>query len=65
MCVCIFLIWVVLELKSIFYLRLEDLKAWWQLHKNVASNIEHVLEAALQKAAALQPPTVHHENYPN
>ena len=24
-------------------------KAWWQLHKNAASNIEQVLEAALTK----------------
>ena len=30
-----------------------------------ASNIEQVLEAAPNKAAAIQPPTNHHENYPN
>ena len=28
-----------------------------------ASNIEQVLEAAPHKAAAVQPPTTHHENY--
>ena len=35
-------------------------KAWQQLHKNVVSNIEQVLEAA-----AVQPLTTHHENYPS
>ena len=40
-------------------------KAWRQLHKNAASNIEQVLEAAPHKAAAVRPPTSHHENYPN
>ena len=32
-------------------------KAWRQLHKNTASNIEHVSEAAPHKAAAVQPLT--------
>ena len=30
-------------------------KAWRQLHKNAASNIEQVLEAALHKAATYHP----------
>ena len=38
-------------------------KAWQQLHKNAASNIEQVLEAILHKAATVRPPTSHHENY--
>ena len=38
-------------------------KAWRQLHKNAASNIEQVLEAAVHKAAAVRPLTTHHENY--
>ena len=38
-------------------------KAWRQLHKNAASNIEHVLEATTNKAEAIRPPTTHHENY--
>ena len=40
-------------------------KAWLQLHKNAASNIEQVLEATLHKAAAVRPPTTHLENYKN
>ena len=40
-------------------------KAWWQLHKNAASNIEQVLEVAPHKTAAVWPPTTHHENYQN
>ena len=40
-------------------------KAWRQLHKNAVSNIEQVLEATLNNAAAVRPPTTHHENYPN
>ena len=32
---------------------------------NAASNIEQVLEATPHKAAAIRPPTTHHENYPN
>ena len=40
-------------------------KAWRQLHKKAASNIEQVPEATPHKAAALQTPTTHHENYPS
>ena len=40
-------------------------KAWRQLHKNAASNIEQVLEAAAIKGAAIRPLTTHHENYKN
>ena len=40
-------------------------KAWRQLHKNATSNIEQVLETAPHKAAAIRPPTTHHENYQN
>ena len=40
-------------------------KVWRQLHKNAASNIEQVLEAAPHKAATVRPPTTHHENYQN
>ena len=40
-------------------------KAWRQLLKNAASNIEQVLEAAPHKAVAVGPPTTHHENYQN
>ena len=40
-------------------------KSWGQLHKNAASNTEQVLEAAPHKAAAVQPLTIHHENYQN
>ena len=29
-------------------------KAWWQLHKNAANNIEQVLEAAPHKSAAVR-----------
>ena len=36
-----------------------------QLHKNAASNIEKVLEAAPHKVVAILPPTTHHENYPS
>ena len=36
-----------------------------QLHKNAASNIEQVLETTPHKAAAIRPPTTHHENYQN
>ena len=39
--------------------------AWRQLHKNAASNIEQVMEAAPHKAAAVRPPTIHHENCPS
>ena len=36
-----------------------------QLHKNVASNIEHVLAAIPHKAPTIRPPASHHENYPS
>ena len=36
-----------------------------QLHKNVASNIEQVLEVTPHKAPTIWPPASHHENYPN
>ena len=35
------------------------------LHKNAASNIEQVPGATPHKAAAVPPPTTHHENYQN
>ena len=38
-------------------------KAWQQLHKNAVSNIEQVMEAAPDKAAAVWPLTIHHKNY--
>ena len=34
-------------------------KAWQQLHKNAASNIEQILEATPDKVAAIRPPTTH------
>ena len=40
-------------------------EARWQLHKNVASNIELVLAATLHKAPTIRPPASHHENYPS
>ena len=40
-------------------------KAWRQLHKNAASNIKQVPEAALLKAAAVRQPTTHPEKYPS
>ena len=40
-------------------------KAWRQLHKNITSNIELVMEATPHKAAAVRPPNTHHENYPS
>ena len=40
-------------------------KAWQQLYKNAASNIEQVMEAAPYKAAAVWPLFTHHENYPS
>ena len=39
-------------------------KAWRQLHKNAACNIEQVLEAAPRKTAVVWPLTTHYENYP-
>ena len=38
-------------------------KAWQQLHKNAASNIEQVLVEAPHKVAAVRPLTTRHENY--
>ena len=38
-------------------------KAWRQLHKNAASNIEQVLETAPHEETSVQPPTTHLENY--
>ena len=40
-------------------------KAWPQLQKNAANNIEQVLEATPHKIAAVRPSTTHHENYQN
>ena len=40
-------------------------KTWRQLRKNAVSNIEQVQEATPHKAAAVWPPTTHHENYQN
>ena len=40
-------------------------KGWRQLNKNAANNIEQVQEATPHKAAALQPPITHHQDYPN
>ena len=37
----------------------------WQLHKNVASNTEQILEATPHKAPTIRPPASHHENYPS
>ena len=40
-------------------------KARRKLHKNAASNVEQVLEATANKAAAIRLPTTHQENYQN
>ena len=40
-------------------------EARWQLHKNIASNIEQVLAATPYKAPTIRPPISHHENYPS
>ena len=40
-------------------------KAWRQLHKNAASDIEQVMVTVPHKAAAVRPPTTHHKNYQN
>ena len=40
-------------------------KAWRQLHKNAASNVEQVVDAAPDKVAAVQLCTNDHENYPS
>ena len=34
-------------------------------YTNAVSNSEQVLETASDKAAAVRPPTTHHENYQN
>ena len=36
-----------------------------QLHKNVVSNIELVLEATPHKTPTIRPPASYHENYPS
>ena len=36
-----------------------------KLNRNIASNIEQVLEAALDKATAVRSLTTNHENYPS
>ena len=38
-------------------------KSWGKLHKNAASNVEQVMEAAPNKRAAVRPVSTHHENY--
>ena len=40
-------------------------KAWRQVRKNVASNIEQVLEPTSHKTAAVRSPNIHHESHPN
>ena len=40
-------------------------EARWQLHKNVASNIEQIQAATPNKAPTIRPPAPHHENYPS
>ena len=40
-------------------------KAWRQLQKNAVSNIEQAPEVAPHKAAAVRPPSNHHENCPS
>ena len=37
-------------------------KAWRQLHKNAASDIDQVLEAAPHKAAGVRPLTTYHDD---
>ena len=34
-----------------------------QLHKNAASNLEHVLAATPHKTPTVRPPASYHENY--
>ena len=38
-------------------------KAWQQLHRNVAINIEQVTETASHKASAVRPLTTHHDTF--
>ena len=40
-------------------------EARWQLHKNVASNIEQVQATTPHKAPTIWPPASHHKNYPS
>ena len=40
-------------------------ESWQQLHKNAASNIEQIMEAAPLKVAVVRTLTTHHENYQN
>ena len=40
-------------------------EARWQLHKNVASNLEQILAATTHKAPTIRRPASHHENYPS
>ena len=40
-------------------------EARWQLHKNIANNIEQVLAATPHKAPIIRPPTSHHEYNPS
>ena len=47
------------DLNSLVFVRR---KAWQQLHKNSASNIEQILEATPHKIATIRPPTTHHKN---
>ena len=51
-----------MDVLHVYWLNVWRKKAWRQLHKNAASNIEQVLEAASHKEAAVRPPTTHHEN---
>ena len=44
---------------------MDEEKAWRQLYRNAASNIEQVLEVTPHKTAAVRPPTTYHENYQN
>ena len=44
-------------------IKTEGEKAWRQLHKNAASDIEQVLWATPHNAAAIRPSTTHHESY--
>ena len=38
-------------------------KAWQQLHKDAASNIKQVQEAAPHETSAVRPHNTHHENH--
>ena len=40
-------------------------KAWRQIHKNAARNIEQDMEATPHKAAAVRPLNTQHKNYQN